>query len=208
MRNGRIAIPTPRRILLKIHKDLFIVDSKVSSIQKSYRLSNLEKSVIVLEDGRFFSHWGIDWKSIVREMVRAATRRKHGGASTIDMQFVRTATGYKERTLRRKIYEMTLATIIQFRYSKLQILRSYLGCAFFGSGLYGAESASYSIFGNSPDELEMEASAALAAMLVSPKPLKPTSKWDERIELRTKYALSRLYRFEQRFNQFESGKVG
>lgn len=113
----KLKIWRPREILIKIHLDLFAIDSKIQSILAYYppALTNLEKLTLVLEDRRFLFHYGIDLKSVLRETIRAVTFRSHGGASTIDMQFVRTCTGYKERTLTRKLYEMLLAVIIQFR---------------------------------------------------------------------------------------------
>lgn len=108
----------PREALTKIHTDLFKVHSNVKPALAYYpaALTNLEKLVLVLEDRRFMFHHGFDVKSLVRELLRAITFRRHGGASTIDMQFVRTSTGYKERTIARKLYEILLAFIIQFRY--------------------------------------------------------------------------------------------
>ncbi len=50
---------------------------------------------IAIEDRRFFYHPGVDVLSILRETIKALKGRKHGGASTIDMQFVRTVTGYQ-----------------------------------------------------------------------------------------------------------------
>jgi membrane peptidoglycan carboxypeptidase len=164
-------------------------------------LSKFEVAVLILEDRRFFSHWGVDPVAVVREIARAATFRKHGGASTVDMQLVRTATGYKERRLSRKLYESLLATLIQFRYSKPRILRSYLASAFFGSHLIGAETASLKLFGRFPDDLPIEESALLAAMLVYPKPTLPTDNWLVKIRRRANYA-QRLYpRYEQRFKK-------
>ena len=124
-----------------------------------------------------------------------------GGASTIDMQFVRTATGYKEKTLRRKWYEMLLAVLIQYRYSKPQILRSYLDCAFFGSGLVGAHQASLRMFSGAPGELTSDSAAQVAAMLVYPRPLRPEAHWIEKIQQRGRYGLARLERSKERFEK-------
>jgi len=132
-----------RESLIKIHLDLFKINAKVHGSLDFPRsgLTELEKMCLVLEDRRFFDHHGIDVWSAARETLRALTFRRHGGASTIDMQFVRTCTGYRELTLGRKVYEMLLAVLIQFRYSKIAILRSYLNCAYFGAQPRGASSA-------------------------------------------------------------------
>lgn len=128
----KLKIFSLRNALLKIHRDLLAVHSRVE-MHLAYhpsQLTNVEKLVLVLEDRRFLDHCGVDIRSVLREIWRAMRAQKHGGASTIDMQFVRTCTGYRERTARRKIYEIFLSVVIQFRYSKIVILRSYLACAF------------------------------------------------------------------------------
>jgi membrane peptidoglycan carboxypeptidase len=163
-------LPSFRGLLIAIHRDLFVIDRYALVYVTNEPISIAEKMVLILEDRRYFNHPGIDVIACGRELLRAVTRRRHGGASTI-MQFVRTATGYKERTLRRKLYEMVLAMIIQFRYSKPEILRSYLACAFFGSGIFGIDRASQNQYGKNSSELTLPEAAFIAAMLVYPKPL-------------------------------------
>jgi membrane peptidoglycan carboxypeptidase len=139
----------PRDTLVRIHLDLLDVHAHIYRYVAYYpeQLTTLEKLTLALEDRRFFSHRGIDLKSALRECLRAILRRRHGGASTIDMQLVRTATGYRELTLSRKLYEILLAVLIQFRYSKIVILRSYLRCAYFGWNLRGENAAAKKVFG-------------------------------------------------------------
>jgi membrane peptidoglycan carboxypeptidase len=167
-------------------------------------LSTFEKMVLISEDRRFFRHNGIDIIAILREILRALTFRKHGGASTIDMQFVRTATGYYEYTLRRKTYEMLLAWLIQFKYTKVEILRFYLRRAFFGSHLYGAEKASKVHFGKDLTGLSDKEAAMIAAMLVYPRPRRPTSVWAAKVERRSNYILARYPRLKQCFEKLPS----
>src|SRR4051794_3820061 len=129
-RTGTAQLFTIRRALIRINQDLFLVQRKIS-LQVVFdlyplSLSDFEILVLALEDRRFFTHHGVDLVSVLREFLKALAFRSHGGASTIDMQFVRTATDYRDLTLRRKCYEMLLAWIIQFRYDKLEIFRSYL----------------------------------------------------------------------------------
>ncbi|HEY9154188.1 MAG TPA: transglycosylase domain-containing protein, partial [Opitutaceae bacterium] len=134
-------LPSFRRLLERVHSDLFTIDREIYRYDYEYQLSDFEMLVLVLEDKRFLRHDGFDWIACFRELVKALFFQKHGGASTIDMQFVRTATGFRERTLKRKFYEIFLSVLIQFRYPKRTILRSYLRCAFFGSHLIGASKA-------------------------------------------------------------------
>ena len=156
------------------------------------QLSIVEIMVLISEDRRFFQHRGFDVRSMFRELLRLLTFRRHGGASTIDMQLVRTITGYRERTLRRKLYEIFLAWLIQFRFNKFEILRSYLDRAFYGSHLKGIRAASRKMFAKYPDALSIEEAAEIASMLVYPRPLSPTTAWERKIKRRANYII-RLY---------------
>lgn len=196
-----LKIPTLRSALIRLHRDLFQTDQFVSWWVSTEPLSNLERLVLVLEDRRFLQHRGFDARACVRELLKMLTLRKHGGASTIDMQFVRTATGYKQYTAKRKLYEMLLAFLIHFRYTKIEILRSYLSCAFFGSHLIGAERASRKVFSKSCGDLTDSEAAFIAAMLVYPRPLEPKDGWDRRVRNRADYGLRRIARFEESFEK-------
>lgn len=193
----------PREMLTKIHLDLFKVHSNIDASLAYYppALTNLEKLTLVLEDRRFPFHHGFDVKSTFREFFRAITFRSHGGASTIDMQFIRTSTGYRERKFGRKLYEMLLAVLIQFRYSKITILRSYLNCAYFGSHLKGANAAARKVFGKTADDLSVEEAAFIAAMLVCPRSLHPTAEWELRIRRRADYGKRIYISNKERFDQ-------
>lgn len=202
----------PRRVwsfraaLIRIHRDLFLIEQRVMYFEGINELSEFEKLVLILEDRRFLMHGGVDLRACLREVMKAAVGRKHGGASTIDMQFVRTATGFRENTTRRKLYEILLSVIVQFRYSKLMILRSYLNCAFFGSGLIGIKRASKRAFGVSPEQLSRVQAAELAGMLVYPKPLRPEGNWHVKIRRRADYGLRRMVRFQKSFEKVPSRK--
>ncbi len=199
---GARRFPTPKHLLFRLHQDLSKVAVPFSGWNKDV-LTELEIFVILLEDRRFFQHIGIDIQSVVRESLKMVTFKRHGGASTIDMQFVRTQTGFKARTLRRKLYEMLLAYFLQFRMTKLAILRSYLQIVYLGSGVHGVEQAALSVFRKAPWELDRTEAAFLAAMMVYPKPSVPTAAWRAKVERRAAYGL-RLFdllgdRYKQRF---------
>jgi membrane peptidoglycan carboxypeptidase len=187
---------TPKYFLYSIHQDLNRITSSPSVIN-SATLSLVEKLVIALEDRRFFSHRGIDYKSVIREVVKMLSFQKYGGASTIDMQFVRTKTNYREMTLRRKLYEMLLAYLMQFRMGKIQILRTYLDIVYLGSGLHGVDRAAHRMFCRAADELNEDQAAFIAAMMVYPKPLSESQEWRKKVERRAAYGLRLLHRNKQ-----------
>jgi len=194
---------------MRIHDDLLAVHRRVDpwAVYFPEDLTTFEKLVLVLEDRRFFAHSGIDVIAALRETLKMVFFLKHGGASTIDMQFVRSTTDYKERTFSRKVYEMLLASIIQFRYSKITILRSYLGFAYFGWGLRGCEEASARMFGQGTGSLDLKQSAFLASMLVFPLPKVPTASWSRRVLRRANYIESVYVRRKKRFDEIARGEV-
>ena len=197
--------PSLRRGLLKLHRDLLTIHDRIDYAVASFprELTMLERCVLTLEDRRFFKHMGVDWIRIIRETLKACVRMKHGGASTIDMQFVRTATGYKTRSLKRKIYECMLSYIIQHKYSKIVILRSYLGIAYFGTGLSGHNTASFQIFECHPDSLTLDQAADLASMLVFPKPRNPSDEWLRKHSRRSNYIKFVYRRRQSHFDKIE-----
>lgn len=169
-------------------------------VSNDARLTSLEKAVIVLEDRRFFQHQGYDIRSIGREVVRGAMRRRVGGASTIDIQLFRTMSNRYERTARRKIREWVGARALQYKLSKLQTLRSYLEIAYFGTGLKGADAASQDMFAKFAADLDEEEACVVASMLVYPKPRIRSVNWDAKVQRRANYGRLLLRTRQQRFS--------
>lgn len=201
MHSSPKSIPSIKRILIKLNLEIDIIYKYYYPWYVFGDLTDFEKYVIVLEDRRFFNHSGVDIKSVLRALYYFLTFRRKGGASTIEMQFVRTVNERTELTLRRKAREMLLAWLSCYHFNKIAVLRSYLSIAFFGSGLKGCEDAASAIFGCASRDLHGSSAALLAAMLVHPKPLNPTQQWKIKIERRAEYALYLLPRLEQRFNK-------
>lgn len=195
----RPKLPTLRSSLLGIHYAVLSVQDELSAIDSDPRLTDFEKLVILLEDRRFFCHYGIDWRSICRELVHLVLGKKHGGASTIDMQLFRTASNRYERSLRRKLREFVGVLVLQRKFSKLAILRTYLQIAYFGTGLRGALPAVRELFPHAADEfdwkldsskLSLDEAAQLAALLVYPKPRLPNVNWSTKVRRRADYGLA------------------
>lgn len=179
--------PSPKRYLIRTAKALQRLRS-IGEEQWYDDFTLLDELVIVLEDRRFLGHRGLDWRSAAREIFRAVTFRRHGGASTIEMQFVRTVTGRYDRTLRRKAQEIALSFLVDYHLSKPKILHGYLSVAYFGTGIWGLDSAKEQIFGKQPwEDLNLEEASMLAAMLVYPRPRVPTENWQRKVDRRAKY---------------------
>ncbi|MBF1298976.1 MAG: transglycosylase domain-containing protein, partial [Neisseria sp.] len=87
-----------RNFLITINQDLFLIREKIEEISYTqiigyHDYDELHYLVMALEDRRFLKHCGVDFRSILRECIKFFLRKKFGGASTIDMQMVRTITG-------------------------------------------------------------------------------------------------------------------
>lgn len=190
-----------RASLLGLHRTLFRVEEASWNCTIDPPLSHLEKMVIALEDRRFFYHSGVDWRSIAREVFKILQFRRCGGFSTIDMQLFRTASNRYERTLRRKVREMVGTWALQRKFSKIEILRSYLTIAYFGTGINGADAAANHLYGVNQDGLSEEESAFIASMLVYPKPRLPSADWTAKVSRRANYGRIIARSSEEAFNQ-------
>ncbi len=151
-----------------------------SSLASHENLTEIERYVILLEDKRYFSHKGIDYYFIPRVLKQLVTRKRIGGVSTIEQQYVRTILNKKERTLSRKHHEITLSWLLAHRVSKKDILKSYLGSAYFGYKLNSCDEVSLLLFGKNASEAKKEEAALLASLLVYPLPKQVINEINER----------------------------
>jgi monofunctional biosynthetic peptidoglycan transglycosylase len=123
--------------------------------------------VIVSEDGRFCSHWGIDFAE-----VAAAIKRTSGGfprgASTITMQVAKNLFLWPAKSYVRKVVEVPLTYAIEMLWPKRRILEVYLNVAEWGPGIFGAEAAAQAHFGKSAASLGPRQAAQLAVSLPNP----------------------------------------
>ena len=201
-----------RSALLSIHRTMITIRDEAYHFDNNTSLNMVEMMVILLEDKRFLEHSGIDAKSIARELWKVVRRKKHGGASTIEMQLVRTISQRYERTIRRKISEIFQAILLQKKFSKVEILRAYMRLAYMGTGVKGFSEAAKrhypSLFNIPADQpwieadlslLSLEEAATLASMLVYPKPRLPNANWAAKIARRTHYGISLFQIEKQRF---------
>jgi monofunctional glycosyltransferase len=177
-----------RNLLINLNRDMMDITSKVERV--AYIFDDFDYLVMALEDRRYLNHRGVDVRSVIREIIKMITFRKHGGASTIDMQMVRTLTNYKELTFRRKMYEIILALLVNFKFSKNEIMKCYMDNAFFGSHLIGITKACKAEYEKDLYSISYHEKARLAAMLLNPRPKKPSERWRSVVESRAIYAQS------------------
>ncbi len=136
--------------------------------------SYLPKAFIAIEDRRFYSHHGVDFFGIGRAAVANVLHRGVSqGGSTITQQLAKNLFLTPERTITRKIQEVTLAFWLERKFTKTQILELYLNRVYFGAGAYGVEAAAQRYFGKPARQLTLGEAAMLAGLVKSPSRLGP-----------------------------------
>ncbi|MBN9643770.1 transglycosylase domain-containing protein [Corynebacterium mendelii] len=152
----------------------------------------MKAAIVSIEDKRFFFHDGVDWQGTLRAM---ATNALHGqvkqGASTLDQQYVKNylllvdakdkaeQAAATETSYARKLREMKMASDLEHRLSKDEILTRYLNIVPFGNGAFGVEAAAQTYFGVHASELTLPQAAMLAGMVQSSSYLDPYTRPEE-----------------------------
>src|SRR6266513_3228616 len=131
-------------------------------------------AVLAREDARFYQHGGIDWRGILRALVRdVLSGSAKEGASSITQQLARNSLPLGGRTLSRKLLEAMVAVRIERQFTKQQILELYINRIYFGAGCYGVETASLAYFGKNAAKLNLSEAAILAGLIRSPNRFSP-----------------------------------
>lgn len=125
------------------------------------------------EDQRFFDHDGVDWFRTFSVTAKALFSSGTEGGSTITQQLVRDVTGDNEVNVGRKLREIFRAMSLEKKYTKMDILESYLNRIGFGSTCYGIGSAAQYYFDKDVSELTIAEGAILAGVVRSPSNFNP-----------------------------------
>ena len=130
-------------------------------------------ALVQFEDRHFRWHPGVNPVALVRAAADNA-RAGHvvSGGSTLTMQVIRLSRN-RERTLWQKLVEAVLATRLEFRCSKDEILALYASHAPFGGNVVGLEAAAWRYFGRPAGELSWAESATLAVLPNAPASIHP-----------------------------------
>jgi len=157
---------------------------------------NVINSFLSAEDKNFFSHPGVDAKSITRAVLKNLknffSKKRLEGASTITQQVAKNFLLTSEVSLKRKIKEAILAFRIERAYSKERIMELYLNQIYLGQGTYGIAAASLEYFDKGVNELSYEEAALLAALPKAPSKYNPY-KSVEKAKARRDIVLKNLY---------------
>ncbi|MBB3123105.1 monofunctional biosynthetic peptidoglycan transglycosylase [Mesoflavibacter sabulilitoris] len=130
---------------------------------------HLQKAVICSEDQKFINHNGFDIEAIEKAYENNKKSKRIKGASTISQQTAKNVFLWPNRSWLRKGLETYFTFLIEKLWSKERILEVYLNSIEMGNGVYGAEAASQHWFGTSAKGLNINQSAAIAAILPNPR---------------------------------------
>ncbi|MFD2567389.1 penicillin-binding protein 1C [Pseudotenacibaculum haliotis] len=130
--------------------------------------------LVLFEDEHFYKHPGFNPVSIVKaiQQNREAGKIVRGG-STLTQQVIRLSRKNPKRTYFEKFKEIILATRLEVRASKEEILSLWANNAPFGGNVVGLEAASWRYFNRSPENLSWAESATLAILPNAPTLIYP-----------------------------------
>lgn len=172
---------------------------------------HVKNAFIAIEDKRFYSHNGVDYKGLFRSVLNniKSFSFKEGG-STITQQLIKNTHLTNEKTLKRKLVEIKLAKKLENKYSKDKILETYLNTIYFGNNCYGITAASKNYFSKKLSELNVNESAMLAGIIKAPSYYSPLSNEERCLKRKNtvlKEMLSQGYIDKETFDNFYNKKV-
>jgi monofunctional biosynthetic peptidoglycan transglycosylase len=133
---------------------------------------NLKRAVLVAEDAGFWGHEGIDLveirKSLETDWEKGTFLR---GASTITQQLAKNLYLSPTRNPFRKLRELFITRRLEHELSKTRIFELYLNEIEWGDGIYGAEAAARTYFGESAAAVGPDQAALMAGAIVNPREL-------------------------------------
>ncbi|MFV0437594.1 MAG: penicillin-binding protein 1A [Desulfopila sp.] len=169
---------------------IFSENRTVIPLQAMHSL--LPSAFVAAEDGRFFSHHGLDMFSVLRAaFANLRSGRKSQGGSTITQQVARALLLSPEKTYIRKFKEAILAWRIDTVLSKEDILYIYLNQIYLGEGAHGVEAAAHVYFAKNAAELDLAEMALLAGLPQAPSRYSPLNNF-QLAKMRQRYVLNRM----------------
>ena len=159
------------KLLTTLHAEINRTDIRFKQMPEQLR-----QAVIAVEDRNFYHEGGVSFSGIARAAWENVTHREvTQGGSTITQQYVKNVYTGDQRTISRKITEAIIATKLDKKYTKDQILQKYLNTVYFGEGAYGAQAAAETYWGIPASSLNVLQSATLAGLITAPSAYDPVN---------------------------------
>ncbi|EDM38195.1 bifunctional family GT51 b-glycosyltransferase/PBP transpeptidase, candidate murein polymerase, glycosyltransferase family protein [Pedobacter sp. BAL39] len=201
---------------LRVGSELYTADGKLigryfKENRTPVNFKDISPSVInalvATEDVRFYSHMGIDFRSLLSSGISTATGDRRG-ASTITQQLAKNLyrTRYNKaqglvkhiplvRAIIPKLKEWMTAVKLESNYSKNDIITMYLNTVSFGNNAYGIKTAARVYFDKETNELDVPESALLVGMLKGTTTYNPIRNPEKALERRN-VALSQMNKYK------------
>jgi penicillin-binding protein 1B len=189
-------------VLEPILLDRILPESKEDRVLVSLQMvpERLLDTLLLIEDRDFYFHAGVSPLGILRAVYQnlKAGRTVQGG-STLTQQLVKNMFLTRDKTLWRKVNEAIMALILEYRYSKDQLLEAYINEVYLGqhyaNGIYGFGLAAEFYFGKSVQSLSAEQMAMLIGQVKGPSYYDPW-RFPERTVERRDLVLRLMYQHE------------
>ncbi len=136
---------------------------------------NMINAIIAIEDKRFMTNSGVDWKRTIAagaNFFLGFDESGYGGSS-ITQQLIKNVTQNDDYSIQRKIQEIFWALDLETKMDKEEILELYLNIVNFGNGCNGVQAAAYSYFSKDVSELTLIECAAIASITKNPSRFNP-----------------------------------
>lgn len=161
---------------------------------------SLRHALVATEDVRFYTHHGVDARSLARVLFKTLLMGKEssGGGSTLTQQLAKNLYPRHDHGLLsmpvNKVREMAIARRIEKLYTKEEILALYLSTVPFGENTFGIRSASVQYFSKEPVDLRLEETALLVGMLKATGYYNP-KRYPDRAKERRNVVLAQMTRY-------------
>ena len=159
--------------------------------------TNLVEAFVSIEDHRFWTHHGVDWKRTAGAVVNFVTAYtgRYGG-STITQQLIKNLTKDDDVTIQRKVQEILRALNLEKKKEKSEIIEMYLNTIFLSQNCNGVQAAAYTYFGKDVSELSLIECAAIASITNAPTKYDPVLNPENNKERRD-LCLSLMLQYEK-----------
>jgi 1A family penicillin-binding protein len=190
LQSTKIYDKTGEILLYDLHQDVKRTIVPFEGISR-----HLKNATVAIEDERFYSHFGIDLKAIVRAAVVNTTQGDllgGQGGSTLTQQVIKNSVLERDKKLSRKVKEAILSIKLERTLTKDEILAVYLNEVPYGGTIYGVEEAAQSFFGKKAADVTLAEAAYIASLPQAPTYLSPYGNNRADLESRKNTVLDKM----------------
>ena len=179
-----VQLETPLRIYTSDRRLIDEIGNRRDPVDYEEIPTFLTDALIATDDLRFYSHPGVDPRSLLRSISGIIRGVNLGGGSTITMQLTNQLSFDSDSLYLRKIKSIPFALQIERELSKEEVLTLYFNTAYFGAGAYGIGAAAYVYYGKELDELSIAEAAMMVSVLPCPSTCNPLNNPTRAVERR------------------------